>query len=147
MRRTLLCTVAVVATLLTPAVAGASETSDYAVSAVKATNAARVAHDRKVLKVDECLHGFAVKQAKAMANAGEMYHQDLGKVMDACDLVAAGENVAVGFPSGKSVVRDGWMRSAPHRANILSRSFRLVAVAARRDGHGTWYAAQVFGRR
>jgi uncharacterized protein YkwD len=147
MRRTLSCIVAVVATLLTPGVAGASPTSDYAVSAVKATNSVRVAHDRKALKVDVCLQGFAVKQAKAMANAGEMYHQDLGKVMDACGLVAAGENVAVGFPTGTSVVRDGWMKSAPHRANILSRSFRLVAVAARRDGDGTWYAAQVFGRR
>ena len=39
------------------------------------------------------------------------------------------------------------MRSEGHRANILSRGFRLVAVGARRDGDGTWYAAQVFGRR
>ncbi len=67
--------------------------------------------------------------------------------MSECHLVAAGENVAYGYPTGRSVVNRGWMRSEGHRANILSTGFRLVAVAARRDGSGTWYAAQVFGAR
>jgi uncharacterized protein YkwD len=133
--------------LLVPVTAEASPASDYAAAAVKATNNAREANDRTAFKVDECLHGFAVKQARAMARAGEMYHQDLGPVMDECGLVAAGENVAYGFPTGRSVVNQGWMKSDGHRANILSRSFKLVAVAARRDGDGRWYAAQVFGRR
>ena len=62
-------------------------------------------------------------------------------------LVAAGENVAYGYPNGRAVVNQGWMKSEGHRANILSRGFKLVAVAARRDDDGTWYAAQVFGRR
>jgi uncharacterized protein YkwD len=39
------------------------------------------------------------------------------------------------------------MKSEGHRANILDKVFKLVAVAARRDDQGTWYAAQVFGRR
>jgi hypothetical protein len=34
---------------------------------VTATNAAREANDRKAFKVDECLRGFAVKQARTMA--------------------------------------------------------------------------------
>ena len=76
-----------------------------------------------------------------------MYHQDLGPVMDGCGLSNAGENVAYGYPSGRAVVRRGWMHSEGHRANILSRDYRLVAVAARRDDGGTWYVAQVFGRR
>jgi uncharacterized protein YkwD len=130
-----------------PGVAVAGPAADYATAAVKATNAARADHDRRPLRVDACLHGFAVKQARAMAAAGEISHQDLGTVVDACGLTAAGENVAYGYPTGRSVVDRGWMRSEGHRANILSSSFRLVAVAARRDGDGTWYAAQVFGRR
>jgi uncharacterized protein YkwD len=137
----------VVVMLLTPGVALASPASEYATTAVKATNKAREAHGRGALKVDACLRGFAVKQARAMVKAGEMYHQDLGKLMAACGLVAAGENVAYGFPTGTSVVRDGWMKSPPHRANLLSRGFRVFAVAARRDADGTWYASQVFGRR
>ena len=150
MRRTplaaLLLPVCVLA-LLWPAAAQASPASDYSVSAVKATNQAREANDRKVFKADDCLHGFAVKQAKAMASSSTMYHQDLGPVMSTCGLVTAGENVAYGYPTGRSVVNRGWMRSEGHRANILNPGFKLMAVAARRDANGTWYAAQVFGRR
>jgi uncharacterized protein YkwD len=130
-----------------PGPALASPASEYAAKAVRATNAAREANGRKPLKVDDCLHGFAVKQARAMAKAGAIFHQDLGTVMDQCGLVAAGENVAYGFPTGRSVVNQGWMKSEGHRANILDKVFKLVAVAARRDDQGTWYAAQVFGRR
>ena len=40
-----------------------------------------------------------------------------------------------------------WMASPGHRANILNRGFRIVAVAARQSAGGRWYSAQVFGRR
>jgi uncharacterized protein YkwD len=146
MRRTPLAAL-LVAAVLWPAVAQAGPASDYSTAAVKATTKAREANDLKAYKVDDCLHDFAVKQARAMARRSEMYHQDLGPVMETCGLVAAGENVAYGYPTGRSVVNRGWMKSEGHRANILSTGFRLVAVAARRDEGGTWYAAQVFGRR
>jgi uncharacterized protein YkwD len=146
MRRTPVVALVLTAALW-PAAAQAGPASDYAAAAVTATNQAREANGRTDLKVDDCLHDFALKQARAMANAGEIYHQDLGAIMDTCHLVAAGENVAYGYPTGRSVVNEGWMKSDGHRANILSRSFKLVAVAARRDDSGTWYAAQVFGRR
>jgi len=139
---------AVTATILaTPGVAHASPAAEYAEQAVKWSNLAREANDRKPLKVDGCLQDFARRQAQAMANKEEMYHQDLGPIMETCHLVAAGENVAYGYPTGRAVVNRGWMQSEGHRANILSRGFKLVAVAARRDDDGTWYAAQVFGRR
>jgi uncharacterized protein YkwD len=130
-----------------PGVALAGPASDYARSAVRATNEARVEHDRRPLRVVDCLQEFARKQATAMARQERMFHQDLGPMMRRCHLVSAGENVAYGYPTGRSVVNRGWMESDGHRANILSRGFRLVAVAARRDDDGTWYAAQVFGRR
>jgi uncharacterized protein YkwD len=135
------------AILAMPGVAHAAPAAEYAEKAVKWTNLAREANDRKPLKVDECLQDFARRQAQAMASKEEMYHQDLGPIMATCHLVAAGENVAYGYPTGRAVVNQGWMRSEGHRANILSRGFKLVAVAARRDDDGTWYAAQVFGRR
>jgi uncharacterized protein YkwD len=140
-------TVTVAIVVGVPAGAQASPASEYAAKAVQATNAARDANGRKAFKVDECLRGFAVKQARRMATAGDIFHQDLGPVMEACGLVTTGENVAYGYPTGRSVVNQGWMKSEGHRANILNPDFRLVAVAARRDENGTWYAAQVFGRR
>jgi uncharacterized protein YkwD len=130
-----------------PATAEAGPASDYARAAVRATNAARVEHDRRPLRVVDCLQDFARRQAGAMARQERMFHQDLGPMMERCHLVSAGENVAYGYPTGRSVVNRGWMEFDGHRANILSRGFRLVAVAARRDDDGTWYAAQVFGRR
>jgi uncharacterized protein YkwD len=133
--------------VLLPGVAHAGPAAEYAEQAVTATNAARQAADRKPLKVAECLRDFARKQARAMAEAEEIYHQDLGPVMETCHLVGAGENVAYGYATGRAVVNQGWMRSEGHRANILSGGFGLVAVAARRDDDGRWYAAQVFGRR
>ena len=146
--RPLLVTLAVTATLVgSPGAANAGPAAEYAERAVKATNTAREANHRKPLKVDECLRDFARKQAQAMADAEEMYHQELRPIMETCHLVSVGENVAYGYPTGRSVVNRGWMRSEGHRANILSRGFKLVAVAARRDDDGTWYAAQVFGRR
>ena len=144
---TALAAVASASILAVPGVAHAAPAAEYAEKAVKATNAAREANDRKAFNVDECLLGFAKRQARAMAAKEEMYHQDLGPIMETCHLVAAGENVAYGYPTGRSVVNQGWMKSEGHRANILSSGFKLVAVAARRDDDGTWYAAQVFGRR
>ncbi len=147
MRRTPLAVAVLAAAVLWPTAAQASPASDYSASAVKATNRAREANDRKAFKADDCLHDFAVKQARAMASSSTMYHQDLGPVMATCGLVTAGENVAYGYPTGRAVVNRGWMRSEGHRANILDPGFKLMAVAARRDENGTWYAAQVFGRR
>jgi uncharacterized protein YkwD len=138
---------AVIAALLAPGVANAGPAAEYAAKAVQASNAAREARDLRPLKVNECLRRFAVKQARSMADQGEIYHQDLGAILDTCSLVFVGENVAYGYPTGRSVVNKGWMRSEGHRENILNPGFRLVAVAARRDDNGTWYAAQVLGRR
>jgi uncharacterized protein YkwD len=141
------------AALLTAALVGVPTTAqagpafEYAASAVKTTNRARVDHDRRPLRVSDCLARFARKQAGAMVEAGDIFHQALEPIMERCHLVSVGENVAYGYPTGRSVVTQGWMRSDGHRANILSRGFKIVAVAARRDADGTWYAAQVFGRR
>ena len=123
MRRTPLAAVllaVLLVALLPPGVAHASPASEYAAKAVTATNEAREANDRKAFKVDECLLGFAKKQARADGAAGEIFHQDLGPIMDECGLVATGENVAYGYPTGRSVVNQGWMRSEGHRANILN---------------------------
>ena len=148
MLRSVLGTLSLTACLVAvPSAAQAGPAAEYAERAVKATNQARADHDRRALRVSDCLADFARKQAAAMARAGEIYHQDLEPILAACDLVSVGENVAYGYPTGRAVVNQGWLKSPGHRANILSTGFRLVAVAARRDDNGTWYAAQVFGRR
>jgi uncharacterized protein YkwD len=124
-----------------------SAAGKYAQQAFTATNANRTHNGLKALKPDDCLKHAAVQQAKAMAAREEIFHQDLGRVLRKCKVSSAGENVAYGFPSGKSVVNDGWMNSEGHRDNILNPSFRLMGIGARKGHDGQWYVAQVFGRK
>ena len=141
---TMLVTAAGVATAPAQAQSSAGK---YAQQAFTATNANRTNNALKALKPNDCLKRAAVRQAKAMAQQEQMFHQDLGAVLRKCHLNTAGENVAYGFRTGTSVVNDGWMNSEGHRANILSSSFRLMGIAARKGHDGRWYVSQVFGRK
>jgi uncharacterized protein YkwD len=55
----------------------------------------------------------------------------------------AGENIAVGQRSPASVV-SAWMRSIPHRRNILDGDFRTIGVGVHPAGGGPWWT-QNFG--
>jgi uncharacterized protein YkwD len=125
---------------------GTKAEQKYAQQAFAATNANRTHNGLKALKPSLCLKHAANRQAKVMAQQEQMFHQDLGRVMKDCKLDTAGENVAYGFSSGRSVVNDGWMNSDGHRANILNPSFKLMGIGARKGHDGRWYVAQVFGR-
>ena len=119
----------------------------YQRQAFVATNQNRDHRDRVVLRHQACVQRYAVRQARLMARQERMFHQDLVRVLRDCGLRLAGENVAYGFRSGRAVVDRGWMHSAEHRANILNPAYRLLGTGACRSADGTWYAAQVFGRR
>ncbi len=133
-------------TAAAPAQARTAE-GKYAHQATVATNANRAQQGLRPLNKSKCLRRVAVRQATLMAQREQMFHQDLGAVMDKCHLNTAGENVAYGYSSGRSVVNDGWMHSEGHRANILNPSFRIMGIGARKGHDGQWYVAQVFGRR
>lgn len=130
-----------------PAAAESEAAAEYGRDAFVATNAVRENRDRRILRHHRCLEKYAARQARRMANQQRIWHQDLGEVLRECHMSRVGENVAAGFATGRSVVRDGWMESPSHRRNILERRFRLVEVEARKGDDGRWYAAQVFGRR
>ena len=119
----------------------------YAQQAFAATNAHRTHEGLRPLRPADCLRHAAVRQATLMAQQEQMFHQDLGRVLQDCGLSAAGENVAYGYRTGRSVVNDGWMHSDGHRANILNRSFTLMGIGARKGHNGRWYVSQVFGHR
>jgi len=122
-------------------------TNAYARTAFQVSNNARAGHDEAVLRGNGCLKRAALRQARAMRDRGEIFHQDLGRIQTDCGVGWVGENVAHGYATGRALVRKGWLRSEGHRANILSEHYRLMGLAAVKDGDGRWYAAQVFGRR
>jgi uncharacterized protein YkwD len=136
---------AVLTTLLAPAPAEAQGALRYQRQAHAVTNDKRDNHDLVRLRKRRCVQRFARRQARRMARQERMFHQDLGRVMNRCNLSRVGENVAYGYPTGRRVVR-AWMRSPGHRANILEPSYRTMGLAMRRDDDGTPYVAQVFGR-
>ena len=123
-----------------------SPAARYSRKAHDATNVQRVEHGVTELRRGDCVQRFAVRQAKAMAAATHMYHQELEPILEQCGLSAVGENVAYGYPNGKAVVR-GWMGSDGHRANLLNGDWRLMGIGARKGADGLWYVSQVFGRK
>lgn len=137
--------IALVITLL-PAPVHAQSQDDYQRQARVVTNNKRDNHDLAKLGKGKCVQKYARRQARKMANQDRMFHQDLGVVLNQCDLSSVGENVAYGYSTGRKVVR-AWMRSPGHRANILSSGYKILGLAMRRSDDGTPYAAQVFGRR
>jgi uncharacterized protein YkwD len=149
-RQSLVAVIAVVvvssALSLVPAQA-ASPATKYAATAFRATNAHRVEHGRKELREAACLTRMAQRWARHLARTGGLVHQDLGPIMRRCRLSMVGENIAMGYRSGRVVVNQGWMHSDGHRANILLRQYRLMGIGAVRDANGRWWTSQVFGRR
>ena len=143
------CMGIVIAGTAAPVEAGSTEKlaahAKYQRQAHNVTNKQRVAHGLTELKRADCVQRFAVRQAKAMAASKTMSHQNLVPILSKCKLAAAGENVAFGYPNGRSVVNEGWMKSLGHRAVILNPVYRLVGVGARKGDDGVWYVAQVFG--
>ena len=145
-----LLTTLVTGTALAPVPAGATQLAGltagrYQNQGFEATNRVRQHHERAGFRSQDCVQRFAQRQAGRMARQDRMFHQDLRPVLQRCGLTSAGENVAYGYPTGRSVVR-AWMHSDGHRANILNPGFRLLGMAAARDDDGTVYSAQVFGR-
>ncbi|HRI99040.1 MAG TPA: CAP domain-containing protein, partial [Nocardioides sp.] len=113
-----------------------SKAGTYAQQAFHATNANRDRQELRALRASKCLKHAAVRQARLMAQREQMFHQDIGQVLRDCGLSTVGENVAYGFPTGKSVVNDGWMNSEGHRANILNPAYRLMGIGARKGHNG-----------
>ena len=121
--------------------------TDYEADIAAWTNVQRDNRDLPTLRRQPCVQRYAERQARKMAAREELFHQDLQRVLRDCNLQQAGENVAYGFDTGKSVVVDGWMKSEGHRANILHKPYRLLGTGARLGDDGLWYAVQVFGKR
>ena len=142
----LVLTVIVLAGTGAPPAEAKSRAGKYAQQAFAATNAQRTDEGLRALRANDCLKRAAVRQATLMAQREEMFHQDPDRVLRDCGLNTYGENVAEGFPDGKSLVNEGWMNSPGHRANILRKSFRIMGIGARKGHDGKWYVAQVFGR-
>lgn len=119
-----------------------STAAQYQADVVKATNAQRTSHGLPALTVTSCLQSLASKWATHLAATGTFTHQSLGPFLSNCHANSAGENIAKGNVTAADVVTM-WMNSPDHRANLLSSSYRHVAIGAAKAG-GVWYVVQDF---
>ena len=122
-----------------PAVAGSHSEAAF----VSDTNHARYRHDRRDYAVRSHLNEVAQRWAEWMAAHHTLRHNPYleSQVHDWSEL---GENVGAG--PGEDAIHRAFMDSAPHRDNILSRSFTQVGVGTARGSDGKLYVDEVFRR-
>lgn len=100
---------------------------------IRYTNAERARHGLQPLEADETLLKSARSHALWMTNRRTLQHTRQ----------AVAENIALGQQSAREAV-GSWMRSSGHRANILSRRYGRIGVAAYVATNGQIYWCQQF---
>ena len=121
---------------------------------VQITNDKRQTHGLDSLTVNPMLEYAAAQKANDMAEKGYFAHDSPdGKTPwhwfeeAGYDYLFAGENLAVYF-SDSIDVAEAWMKSPPHRANILNSHFTEIGIAAASgvyEGRETVFVVQMFG--
>lgn len=90
-------------------------------------NRARHYYGRSAVSLNESLSNYARKHSATMATQNRLFHNPyLATWLRNWSYRILGENVGYG-PTVRSVY-DAFMRSAPHRANILDRRYRSIGV-------------------
>jgi uncharacterized protein YkwD len=110
----------------------------------RATNTSRTNHAVRRVDIHYELSKLARRHSIAMANRGSIFHTSnpAAYYLDGIRWSTWGENVGV-TPGTVSDLEQAFMSSEVHRANILNRGFRRVAVGTYRDADG-WLWVTVF---
>jgi uncharacterized protein YkwD len=108
-------------------------------------NKARVAHHLVPLRLNVALSKAARKHSVKMMKAGTLFHTaNLSqRILNGTQGTWWGENIAMG-PSLASI-NDAWLKSAPHRANILNPVYRRAAIGVVRRGGTYWITFDFYG--
>lgn len=137
--------VAIVISIVAPLHAGAGEVTRRE-RLFGLTNEARIERDRGRLGLVDGLSRYAKRHSQAMADRGYLFHSDgsvLQSVLDPYDWSIGGENVGVG--SDVESVQNAFMRSRPHRRNILRTAYEHMAVGIVRDDGRLWITVIFYG--
>jgi uncharacterized protein YkwD len=111
------------------------------------TNAARLAHGCKPLKLNHTLSKASQKHANDMSKYDYFSHTSRDgttwskRIKKAGYKSPGGENIAMGFPTAVEVVQ-AWLDSPGHRRNILDCAFKRIGVGYAANGD---YWVQDFG--
>lgn len=112
----------------------------------KATNASRRRHGMGPLCQDRRIKSLVQAHSAAMARSHSLFHtSDVHRYLrHVPNWHRWGENI--GWTSGSlGGMERAFMRSTPHRANILSRSYRHMALGVVKVGHRFWVTVFFYG--
>jgi uncharacterized protein YkwD len=134
--------VALVATLFVTAPsapAQASVRTNQRDRLLKLVNASRERHGLRPLRLDSALSDYAYRHSDNMCADFSLYHSTTltARITSTTSASWWGENIA--FAGSLKGIRRLWMRSAPHRENILNPHYRHAGVGVY-DGHGYLWA-------
>ena len=126
---------------------GRASTQVLRAAVVCLINQERAAHHLPVLTASPLLNNSAQRWTNAMVSSDQFTHgmNFAGRISAAgYDWRSAGENIATGFATPRSVVA-AWMASTGHCQNILNPSYRNIGTGVSRGvvkgfatGVGTW---------
>lgn len=124
-----------------------TSTDDFEHDTIVEINGQRAAHGlRPIKRVLPCLDNLSEDWGRLMAVQGLWQHRDQLSVVRACRLTWAGETLARGAFSPRSLVKM-WMNSPPHRAILLTPRARLAGIDVRRGLDGQYAAVLNLGDR
>lgn len=131
-----------------PAIAAMEESIHQQINAVRRKNGLRP------LTFSPRLREIARSQSSDMAEHRYLGHVDSKKrdlkarfaQFKVEDWREIGENVArsFGYDRNDEVMVKGWLKSPPHRANIMKKEYDSTGVGVVRGADGVYYATQVF---
>lgn len=108
------------------------------------TNDDRAQHDKAALRLNAVLSRYAKHHSRQMATKGYLFHTaDLNSRLKGLDWSIGGENVGVG--STLDGLESAFMRSRPHRRNILRTGFDHAAVGVIRSNGSFWVTIIFYG--
>lgn len=101
---------------------------------------------KRVRVFESCVDGTSERWARRIKKTGRFEHREnLGKVLDSCDLMWVGENLVRGFELTPGAAVRAWMDSPSHRAVIMKKRARWAGIGVRVDGLGRVIAVLNFG--
>jgi uncharacterized protein YkwD len=118
---------------------------------LRLTNAERAKKELRSLKPNATLFRVARLHSRTMARTGEFSHviNDQTPVDRATKAGYRhrwiGENIAWGMNQDLQETFRGWMRSKPHRENILRPDYREIGLGIATAADGKKYFTEVFG--
>jgi uncharacterized protein YkwD len=108
------------------------------------TNDDRAQHDKAALGLNAALSRYAKHHSRQMATKGHLFHTvDLNSKLKGLHWSIGGENVGVG--STLDGLEGAFMRSTPHRRNILRTAFDHAAVGVIHSNGSYWVTVIFYG--